>query len=246
MARPRPGKCVHCLGEFNDLTWDHVFPVSWYPDTTPENIEKWQAPACEVCNGRLGKAEDKLLSVLALCVNPFDAHASGITEKVLRSSDPSATEDAEEKEKRAAKRAALLANVVRTKEIPKGLFPGFGPEPGLDYGESYAMVKLPVATLDAVNEKIVRCLTYVLRDGAFIGSEYKIGIYYVHEGQAALVDNLLQEKAVTYYRGPGVAIQYGKSNDGEVGAMMKITLWNKYSFYCVIQHSETDATLFEG
>jgi hypothetical protein len=26
--------------------WDHVFPISWYPDTTPPDLEKWKIPSC--------------------------------------------------------------------------------------------------------------------------------------------------------------------------------------------------------
>ena len=42
--------CVYCLKLFEELTSDHVFPKSWYPETTPENLEKWQMPACVECN----------------------------------------------------------------------------------------------------------------------------------------------------------------------------------------------------
>ena len=37
-----PGKdrCVHCLKEGVERNWDHVFPNSWYPDTTAADMEK--------------------------------------------------------------------------------------------------------------------------------------------------------------------------------------------------------------
>jgi len=28
------------------VTDEHIFPLSWYPDDTPGNIWKWQAPSC--------------------------------------------------------------------------------------------------------------------------------------------------------------------------------------------------------
>ena len=55
--RPPPGKCVHCLSDPVPRTWDHVFPESWYPDTTLRNIEKWEIPACQLCNREYGKSE---------------------------------------------------------------------------------------------------------------------------------------------------------------------------------------------
>ena len=55
---PEKGKCVHCLKVPVDRTWDHMFPKAWYPDTTAENLEKWQVPSCRECNQRLGKLEN--------------------------------------------------------------------------------------------------------------------------------------------------------------------------------------------
>lgn len=241
--RPAPGNCIHCLQYCDDLTWDHVFPVSWYPDTTPANLEKWKVPACESCNARLGKSEQELLGVLALCVDPTDAHASGITVKVLRSIDPEYANNEKERQIRTARRRELLSGVKVTKEIPKGLFPGFGPVPGLDYGGHYFMVPLPKAKLDEVNTKIIRGLTYKLRDGALIYPEYEINIFYVEEGKAGWVDDTLDYKAQRHIRGPGIRVFYGQSNDGNVGAMIKIVIWNKYRFYCVVHHKDLDVGL---
>src|SRR3569833_975591 len=58
---PQPGRCVHCLSYHESLTWDHVFPVAWYPDTTPEGTEKWKVPSCEECNRSHGETENILM-----------------------------------------------------------------------------------------------------------------------------------------------------------------------------------------
>ena len=81
--RPMPGRCVHCLKLFDELTWDHVLPESWYPEVVDE-IEKWQIPACEVCNTELGKIEENLLVKLGLCLDPKELASLGIPDKVLR------------------------------------------------------------------------------------------------------------------------------------------------------------------
>jgi len=44
-------RCVHCLEYFEELTSDHVLPKAWYPDDTPDNLEKWQVPACSEYSG---------------------------------------------------------------------------------------------------------------------------------------------------------------------------------------------------
>ena len=86
--RPPAGKCVHCLKYSDNLTWDHVFPQAWYPDTTPPNIEKWKIPSCPRCNREYGKLEEDLLWRLGLSVDPKDQKSLGITNKVLRSTKP--------------------------------------------------------------------------------------------------------------------------------------------------------------
>ncbi len=85
-----PGRCVHCLREVEGLTSDHVIPESWYPGSTPLDLEKWQAPACSECNSESGKVEAKLLEYMGLCVDPESEAAEGIGEKALRAFDPTA------------------------------------------------------------------------------------------------------------------------------------------------------------
>ena len=63
---PNVGKCVHCLKDPVVLTSDHMFPRAWYPDATPENLEKWQIPSCVECNHRYSKIEGDLLNRVAL------------------------------------------------------------------------------------------------------------------------------------------------------------------------------------
>ena len=85
--RPAPGRCVHCLKQFDTLTWDHVLPDSWYPDGV-YNFEKWEVPACERCNKELGKVEESLLTKLGLCLDPQELRSLGIPDRVLHSLNP--------------------------------------------------------------------------------------------------------------------------------------------------------------
>jgi 5-methylcytosine-specific restriction endonuclease McrA len=85
-ATPQPViRCVHCLRETDATTKDHVFPSSWYPDSTPETVQRWTVPSCTDCNTFLGKLETDLLVRLALCLEPASASAAGISSKALRS-----------------------------------------------------------------------------------------------------------------------------------------------------------------
>jgi hypothetical protein len=49
------GKCVHCFKDVEGRNSDHVFPASWYPDSTPPDLEKRQIPSCIPCNVRATK-----------------------------------------------------------------------------------------------------------------------------------------------------------------------------------------------
>jgi hypothetical protein len=59
-------RCVHCGNELADETRDHVFPASWYPSTTPPEVQRWTVPSCTKCNGGLGKMERELFIRLAM------------------------------------------------------------------------------------------------------------------------------------------------------------------------------------
>src|ERR1035441_7983823 len=79
------GRCVHCLRLSQPVTYDHGLPASWYPDTTPVNVQRWTAPSCRKCNSELGSLERDLLIRVVLCIDPKKEAVSGLASKVLRS-----------------------------------------------------------------------------------------------------------------------------------------------------------------
>jgi hypothetical protein len=79
-----PGKCVHCLKDVEERNSDHVFPASWYPDSTPPDLEKWQIPSCIPCNSGYGKLENDFLIKVGLCLDPNDLASKSIVETSLR------------------------------------------------------------------------------------------------------------------------------------------------------------------
>jgi len=122
-------RCVYCLKRFEKLTSDHVLPRAWYPDNTPENLEKWQVPACPACNREHGINEEELLLKLGLHFDPQRGNMKGIAKKVIRSMSPSRGKSKQDREKRRKQ------NIRTKKEIKKALnlvpsqsniLPGFG------------------------------------------------------------------------------------------------------------------------
>src|SRR5437899_2162775 len=97
-----PGKCVHCLKDVEERNFDHVFPESWYPDSTPPNLEKWQIPSCIPCNRDYGKLEQDFLLKVGLCLDPFDPASASIVQKSLRSLKPAAARTARDARHRQA------------------------------------------------------------------------------------------------------------------------------------------------
>jgi hypothetical protein len=141
--RPNPGNCTYCLEFSEKLTWDHVLPVSWYPDTTPNNIEKWKVPACRKCNREFGRVEEELLLKLGLCLDPQSIASLGISHKVLRAVNPAYAKNDRDKRVRERKRNKLLKEAVHFDKLPEnGVFPNFGPYDNLIY-HGYHAVLIP-------------------------------------------------------------------------------------------------------
>ncbi len=160
----RNERCVHCLRLTDSSTADHVFPSSWYPDTTPAAVQRWTVPCCSECNRELGKLERDLLVRLILCVNPKSEAASGLASKALRSLGIDASE-LSEREKIHRRR---FRDKIRSELMPQadlagkpGRIPGLGPSEG---SESQWSIPIPWAGLAIVAEKIVRGCEYKIRD----------------------------------------------------------------------------------
>src|ERR1700694_4986341 len=132
IRRPKSdGRCVHCREFHADMTKDHVFPDSWYPESTPKTVQRWTVPSCGRCNRELGHVEKEVFVRLGLCVNPQKVAATGISKRVIRSLGIGA-EDIDEDEKRI--RAALKDEVLRgakpfAEEVRPHILPGIGPHP---------------------------------------------------------------------------------------------------------------------
>jgi len=151
---PETGRCVHCLRLSESITADHGFPDSWYPDTTPDSVQRWTAPSCPKCNGELGRLERDLLIRVVLCIDPKKEAVSGLRSKVLRSLGFDADELSEtEKTHRESLRAKLRAELIPYADVARGpgAIPGLGP-----HEDSPWAVPSPWASLSVVAEKIAR------------------------------------------------------------------------------------------
>src|ERR1035441_8186201 len=104
-----PNPCVHCLQFVKKPTSDHVFPRSWYPESTPENLEKWQIPSCSKCNHEYGRLEERLFIRLASCLDNQALESLGVGSKLVRALDPLRGRDARDTSIREKKARSFLA-----------------------------------------------------------------------------------------------------------------------------------------
>jgi hypothetical protein len=230
---PGPGPCVHCLNEFQTRTWDHVFPRSWFPETTPPNLEKWKIPACATCNGEYSRLEEDLLWRLGLSIDPAEQASLGITDKVLRSVKPEYADSPKDAEARRNK----LAKIIRQLTLydappPSGVLPNFGMIPGLEYPAIVA-IPVPSDSLIRLGQKIIRGLTF-METGALITEDFAIRVYFLDDHKALGYAELVKSRGATQAVGPGVQVTHARSDEGGLSSLWYIEIWARLKMYAVV------------
>lgn len=232
---PRPGRCVHCLKDNVQLTWDHLFPKAWYPDSTRPNIEKWQIPACLRCNQQYGKLEDELLLRLGMCVNPTLAQASGIADKVLRAMDPSSAKNAKDAAHRHRRRMKMRSLLTPVSSLPSSaIIPAFPRQ--LDWPEATHGIQIPGAMLRALAEKLTRGI-YYLDGGRFIEPPFTIDFYLLREAPHDEVRELLEKHGTVYAREPGIVVKRAIAEDDRMHAILGIEIWGQFRMFTDVSAS---------
>lgn len=229
-----PGRCVHCLEGFDSLTSDHVFPDSWYPETTPENLEKWQMPACTECNRIHGRMENDLLLRFGLCIDPEEHKSLGIAHKALRSVDPTQAKKAKDGEHRLKRRHKVMRSLISPDSIPEeAIFPNFGKHEGFP-SEDQPGVPIAHSDLVMLGEKLVRGITYVV-DGRFIENDHKVEVFFIRDDAAAPIVAQLQKHGTIYEREPGIKVTRVVPHDMPTSALFSIEIWGKLRMYAAVQ-----------
>jgi len=202
--KPKCGKCIHCLGDPVERDWDHVFPKSWYPDTTPVNLYKWQVPSCIPCNKSLGVLERDLLVRLAFCVDRENPASSGLYDKALRAVDPEAARNMGDQKARQKLNEYYASEMQRADTIPQSaIYPGLHERWGRG-GKDALVLPISPESLRKLTEKIVRGITYVA-DNSFIEPPRCIEFIPDSASNAETVSEVMKNAEV-YERGPGIVV----------------------------------------
>jgi hypothetical protein len=231
--KPKPGKCVHCLNIFEDLTWDHVFPAAWYPATTEPNQYKWQVPSCLDCNGKYGALENDLLTRLSICLEPSDPACAGIFEKGMRAIDPKSAKNEKDKKSRQAKREKILRELWVGEAIPqKHFYPGFGLYEHLPVQDRVS-VSISADSVNRLAEKIVRGIFYI-EDHLFIEPPYCIESYVLSEENARPAMEAINRFGTVYAREPGITVHRAVIPEDRVSSLFAIEIWNRFKVYATV------------
>ena len=213
-----PGRCVHCLQHVEKPTSDHVFPKSWYPESTPDNLEKWQIPSCSRCNREFGRLEERLFIKLAACVDNQALESLGVGNKLLRTLDPSRGRDAKDTSIREKKALSFLAS--RHEPSPETPTACVTPHP------SGKVVSVSVPDLDRLGEKIMRGLVFIYL-GKLVTSNYQVcsnglpGVYPGFDSRALSAGERLE-------RGPGIEVHWARTAEDPVCGLFVIKIFGRY------------------
>src|SRR5665213_920495 len=123
--KQKQGKCIHCLKWSTQLTNDHVLPRLWYALNVKSNEEKWKAPSCSSCNGKLGAMEKDLFIRLALCLNITNDFTKAVQTKVRDMLNPKLAKNLNEATSRVRKIEELFKDTMPADGTQYGLLPNF-------------------------------------------------------------------------------------------------------------------------
>ncbi len=231
--RPTPGKCVHCLKDPVERNWDHVFPESWYPESSRKDQYKWQIPSCIPCNTALGKIENEFLSLVALCLEPDDPASRSIVQKALRAHRPSAGKNERDRGARAALRKRTLKEALEGMAIPEeGIFPGLGERWDRPQKDQMAML-IPADSFRRLTEKIVRGIFYVL-DGKFIEPPFVIEFFALDPSVGKSIREVIDKFGTTYAREPGIVVRRAVAPEDGTTSFFEIEFWRQFKTYASV------------
>lgn len=224
----KSGKCVHCLQHSDDITYDHAFPVFWYPSDTPERVQRARVPSCYSCNNRLGAIEQEVGILMWACIDPSKPQARGLRQKVMEHFGIGANNlTPKEKVIREKLKKKFLERMYPYNSSMKP-FPGFGPHKNFSIKKQRA-IDIPTDKLYIVAEKVIRALEY-RQGGRYIETPYKLEIFpAIRESELPTLVSMIEKLPVNQH-GPGFEIRRAATTDGEE-ILYRIEFWGTWILY---------------
>lgn len=225
---PGKGRCIHCLQEVETRNWDHVLPSSWYPDSTPTNMEKWKVPSCAKCNAEYGRLEKELLITIGLCLDATDPDISSVIGKVLRSLDPNSATKRKDRRARERDLDKVKSRLMKFQEVSEeSVYPGFGPRAETD---EHAALAISKEGIEKMAEKIVRGIVFK-ESGQFIGDDYKVESYVLRDEDAEPIVSMIAHYGGEINRGTGLSVVRAVLPEDPQAGIYAITIWKQLKIY---------------
>jgi hypothetical protein len=216
------------------ITDDHLFPRSWYPETTPQNLEKWKFPACGPCNKNYGRIEEDLRLRLAACVDPKSEAATGLWARALDSITPERGRSPLDVHKRKLARNRFLKTL---REAQPELMDHILPE--VHENRPVGKIALLVSGRHIYRfvTKLVRGTVY-LTEKRYIEANQDITVSLLKRPDDAEMLQLLERFGELYERGPGIRIRKAAAEDGRTNALFVFDIWDQFRFYGAVMDAE--------
>lgn len=242
IRRPKSdGRCIHCREPLVTRTKDHVFPSSWYPDTTPNDVERWTAPSCEGCNGEFGRLERELLVFFACCMDPTKPATKGLYQRVRRAIGigVSGLSDEEMLHRVARRRKLLNEAQPYSPDMLPHIIPGLGPHPEAPVSLQRQLT-IEAESVHAVIRKIVRGCEYWLAGGRIVEPPYEITIIFPTETPEFVAGVMAAFAMGPVHLGPGLRIRRGSAHDDPRATLYELVIWETMTVYASILPPETE------
>lgn len=223
-------RCVHCLKETKKPTSDHVFPSSWYPNTTSNKIQRWTVPSCSNCNNILGKQEKELFLRLALTTDPSKIEASGIAERAFNSLGIRAKNINNKEQLIREKHRQKIVNEIQTFVGP--IIPIARINEPLAQSQRLVPVPIPGNLMILVYKKIICGCEYILGKKRYIEYPYDIEIY--NGTVTNKFDELTNTLPFTNNAGPGFNIKRVTSTEDPLTVIYEIIIWGDKKILAIV------------
>lgn len=232
--------CVYCLNEKDEITDDHVIARSWYPGTTPDNLEKWQVPSCQKCNNRFSRLEEEMLLHLAMCLDPNGQHSSKIVKWAFRSIDPSLGKTEKEKRIRGKKREKIAGKFTELEQLPeKGVLPTF--KSNWDRGSRIAF-QIPASDLNNLVRKWFRGIHYKTTK-RLIPHFIHINVFHITDDAAKEALKKVTKPTAIFKFGPGLTIfQILSHEKNHRGIIYGVNIWDQFKVYGSFEEQLTNSS----
>jgi len=212
---------------------EHVIPNSWYPDTTPSDLERWTVPSHRKCNSSLSANEEYVFRKLAAVTDPDEPAAAGIWNRAFKGMKSSAGRNPKDKKIREAVHRKFMASTVPVAQASQEMLKAA--KRGLtNHDPARMLVQFDPDRLHAVISKIIRCISYKIND-APAPANAKVLQRMVGMEEFAVEKGQLFSSGQLHYLGDGLIINHGQLEERGLHAeLVTVLLWKSIVINSII------------